>query len=788
MLRDKLLEDETLRIALSAIFVSFYFLFETLSFKGYLLWHAGSLSSWLDVLRVSRPEMLFVAVSIFALAIFSLFLKRIWSRLYSKFFVLLIIIASLALVIHSALFLITGTGISRDYLQNFLKNPAEVNKMILAELRPLYAVLLILQAGLAMWLSRLPGSKFFTRLKERIISYLSVLTLRKITLTVSIIFLLVLELGALLPPLETVNRSITQMPFLELIKGFVPKKEAENLSIKIEPEERLDGEIELEPGPSFSPLNVVLIIFESLSWKYCDIYNPGLGATPFLEKLSGEGLVVERLYTVDPHTSKALIPVIAGIYPYPEPDVYEARPGILPEKALPHLLKKFGYRTGFFQTANNYEERPSVVANLGFEDFYGLFQLPAEGFADVNYFGKEEMMMLEPSLEWIEKDKDRPFFLTYLTLCTHHQYGFPPDFPQKDFRVGNKNLNRYLNAVRYTDYFISRVFEEFKKRRLLERTVFIIVGDHGEAFGEHGLVGHNYSLWEEGLRVPGIVYAPGLGKAQGTIDGFRSLLDVPPTVCELLGFNVKHGHFVGTSLLQTVEEDRLLYFTGWSKSRVLALRRGRQKYIFGENKISGEAYDNILDPEDRRNLYEADGRVDIQFLNSREQAARWFNAVAAQYVEWRKEAEARAMSPKPESFLNQVQAEFGGLVEVYGYGLFPTQTEPGRTAWIRAGLKAKAKIKRPVRLMLVLKHETGGGTFGQTISPRIPLDRLNPEDYTTADSIFVIPADWSEGKIHVFLSVLDEKPGTFLDLKVSGNDADENLLPLGKLEIFRPPD
>jgi len=64
-----------------------------------------------------------------------------------------------------------------------------------------------------------------------------------------------------------------------------------------------------------------------------------MGVTPFLEDLSKKGLTVERLYSVVPHTTKALIPIVAGIYPYLQPDVYEAIPGILPPKALPYLLK-----------------------------------------------------------------------------------------------------------------------------------------------------------------------------------------------------------------------------------------------------------------------------------------------------------------------------------------------------------------------------------------------------------------------------------------------------------------
>lgn len=613
---------------------------------------------------------------------------------------------------------------------------------------------------------------------------------KKGVLVLIILFIIFLEAAALLPPLESVHPAIKQVPFFEMIESFIPEEpETVATAVEILPEERLGGPIILEPDKSFNQLNVVLIIFESLSWKYCDIYKPGLGATPFLAELGNKNLVVEKLYTVDPHTTKALITIIGGIYPYPEPEVLEARPGILPEKSLPHLLKRAGYRTAFFQTANNYEERPTVVSNLGYDLFRGLYHLPQEGFAYVNYFGKEEMMMLKPSLEWVDEDKKQPFFLTYMTLGTHHEYGFPPDFPAKDFGVKNDNLNRYLNAVRYTDYFIKRVFEEFEKRGLLKKTIFIIVGDHGEAFGEHGLSGHNYSLWEEGLRVPGIICAPALFTKPGEIRGFRSLLDIVPTVCDLIGLKIVEGEFVGKSLLTLPDDNREFFYTGWSESRVVAFRKGKDKYIFAQWDSFPEVYDNGIDSGDNNNVFKPKTEMVSEAEQYEARLKRWTNVLIAQYREWEKEAEEKFRSTKPEDFVNRISASFDGLFNAYGSGFFPEKTEPGRTVWVRVGLKCERKIKRPLRITVILKHEQNNLTYTQTLRPRFSLEELEAGNFATAESIMAIPGDWPVGKVRVYLGVLDERRGVYLKPEGDGFEQGESgLIHIGNITLFSADD
>lgn len=773
----------------SAIMLTSLFLFlQTLIIKMFMLKDAGSYSHFLDVFRVARADIVFLLIISLIFIVVALLSRGFYIGLKIAF-VVIAFIYSISMIAQAMLFKTTGFGITREYIQNFLHNLGEDLRMILSELAWAHWLGLGAVLILIIFLARLPYSSWFNRLVQRF-SKRSDQSLKKAAIVIMLTFFLFLESLALLPGLEDVHPAIKQVSVLELVSGFWPENEAEEaMAIELLPEERLDNPIILQPGREFQPRNIVLIIIESLSWKYCDVYNPGLGATPFLAELAKKSLVVERLYTVDPHTSKALIPIIGGIYPFPEPAVLEAKPGILPEKALPHILKKLGYRSAFFQTANNYEDRPGLVANLGYDLFRGLYHLPQEGFAYVNYFGREEMMMLGPSLEWIEKAPGQPFLLTYLTLSTHHEYGYPPDFPATNFDVKNENQNRYLNALRYTDSFIRKLFDEFKKRNLDNKTIFIILGDHGEAFGEHGLSGHNYTLWEEGLRVPGIIYAPGIFKESGTIEGFRSILDIVPTVCEFLGLDLKEGNFIGKSLLSPADDNRELFFTGWTKSRIMGYRKGRKKFLFPSWSSGAEIYDNLIDLDDKHNLFGLSDEIRAEAVDHRERTRKWWESVAVQYRQWERKAEPEFKSSRPEEFANRIEASIDSLVTIYGYGYFPDKTEPGRTVYINIGLKCNNKVKRPLQLKVILRPEQMDRTADFSLTPRLPLENLQPGEYVSAETIIAVPSDWPFGISRLYMGVMDEKDTSFLKPSGFGFEAREDgIIFLGVLNIFSADD
>ena len=735
---------------LSTLPYALFILAQGFLIKRAMLLKAGSLLSEFDTFRASRVDVMLFGVFAFISAMLISASRRPLRGLFICVYSGAMFVAGIYQLANLAYYEGTGAALSREVLSYWFKNMGENRGLIASEARPDRLVLVGIQVLALVLCLLLPWLKRARRWAERNTGAPGVLA-------AYLVGAIVLEAYSFVPPLADVHPALEPWAPNEGFLGGQAGEQRLPKDFVILEDARMDGRLVLEKDPAVPARNVVLIIFESLNWKNSDVYTPGKGTTPFLAELARRGAVIDRLYTVVPHTTKALVSILCGIYPYLEPEVKESVPRILPERGLAHLLRKEGYATAFFQTANNYESRNQVVANMGFETFKGVFDMPAEGFSDTNYFGKEERMMLGPSLEWVDAQRGRPFFLTYLTLCTHHDYETPATWPIRDFGVSDKAENQYLNAVRYTDEFIKEVMAGFRKRGLDKDTLFIIVGDHGEAFMEHGAKGHNMTLYEEGLRALGLVYAPGLVAPNEIIPGYRSILDIVPTACDALGLRVREGRFIGKSLFRPVPADRALHFSAWSRRWGLAMREGPVKTIFWPMKMKFEVFDNETDP------FDAQKRMEL-LKNDRNGSGdpggrmeHWADTVNAQYLEWERATIELALAEAPR-LLNPVQGSFDGLVSVFGYEAYPEATYRERNIWIKIGLRSDARILRPLVLMLRFEHPGG-----RSYSWQVPVqaleryDQLAPGMYFTTETFLRVPVDWPLGGSDLFVGVQDKR-------------------------------
>ena len=234
----------------------------------------------------------------------------------------------------------------------------------------------------------------------------------------------------------------------------------------------------------------------------------------------------------------------------------------------------------------------------------GVEDLDTETFHRKAYFGFEDRTALGPALDWARQTSDRgfPFFLNFLTLTSHHPYDVPTDFPSVDYGVSNPELNAYYNALRYTDELLRSFVTQMTESGIAGNTVFIILGDHGEAFQEHMERTHGNVVWDEALRVPAVLYAPGLIPAGKVITGGRQHIDLLPTIADLLNVNVAGGHLPGRSLLAEVPSDRTLYHHSLDDGRVMALRRDSLKFMYFYKHAPSKVYNYVSDPEERYDL------------------------------------------------------------------------------------------------------------------------------------------------------------------------------------------
>jgi lipoteichoic acid synthase len=375
--------------------------------------------------------------------------------------------------------------------------------------------------------------------------------------------------------------------------------------------------------------HVALIHLESTRERSSTPYNKEIQTQPYLAGLARESLLVERAYTTIPHTSKAMVSVDSGLYPHPSTDVVEARPGGIPARCLAELLGEQGYRTAWFQSATQtFEDRAQLVKNFGYDHFQAYESMKTSGFQPANYLGYEDDIMLGPSRKWLEENAADPTLVMFMGVTPHHQYLAPTRYGRKTF-ASKPGLNRYLNAIRYDDFWVKNIIQTYKDLGLYEDTVFLIYGDHGEGFGEHGRFQHDGVIWEEGLRVPLIIHDPRSFHGGARVEGPAHLMDFAPTVVDMLGYEVRGGEYPGRSILGTLPEDRTLYFGCRPDLLSMASITGNEKYIYHFGNLPEEFYDLSKDPFEQHNLAGRAGKTKLE--EKRSALLEWHTNASAVY-------------------------------------------------------------------------------------------------------------------------------------------------------------
>jgi arylsulfatase A-like enzyme len=729
--------------------------------------------------RVFAPDLAF-ALSV--TAVFCFLVSRLPPPGRALATVLHAVVMTYALLFTGAshgFFQATGENLSWSHIDVWISNFKEVREVMASEetgSRALFAYGQVLPALLLALLPFLPRLRRALRARP-ILPTRTALTALAAPLAASLLLALVPEASG---QAQTISRCVA----MDILEDFARDELLPEPEVVISSQERLDGSLVLERKPDAPQLNVVLMLFESLNWKSSDVFTPGLGVTPFLEELAKQSLVVETQYTVLPHTTKALVPINCGIYPYLDTEAREATPGILPRRCLAHILRNHGYATAFFQPAGDFEKRDRLVANMGYETYRGLNDMPQEGFEQTNYFGREEKMMLRPSMDWVDAQKGRPFLLTYLTLSTHHNYVTPQSFPTRDYPVDDLDHRNFYNAARYIDTFFAEAFAEFEKRGLLDNTVFIIVGDHGEAFGEHGRRQHDLVLWEEGIHAFSMLHSPKLFPEPGRITGTRSHLDIVPTVCDLLGIEVKQGEFLGSSLLAPVPDDRTLYFSCWFKRRCLAMRQGPVKTLFHYGLKQMEVYDNESDPFDLTNLANIPP-TDKAFLDARRgDMERWAAVVNRQYDEWEDNLAAGVVSTTRPEIATPLPATFSDRIELVGVDAAPAQADAGQDIKVTYVFKALKPLEPTDKLFVHLVHRNG--TVNGDHVPgwgSYPLDKWEPGQYVTDEHTLHIPGTWGSGPARLMVGFWNSKSGKRFPISGTQAAIDDTRLVVATVDV-----
>jgi arylsulfatase A-like enzyme len=377
--------------------------------------------------------------------------------------------------------------------------------------------------------------------------------------------------------------------------------------------------------------NVIVLLVESLRADQLRAYGGTKDVMPTLDALAREARVFTNAYTQASHSNYADLGPLSSHYPLRSRTIhYPPRDPTYPRVLIYDVLKALGYHTSVFSSQNehwenviHYIKTASVDRFFHGENFDGptYVMLGDTGLANWVKQTKragsvDDRFTVREAIKWIESLDGEPFSM-YLNLQNSHvPYPVPEDFPRRfspatlDFTITFGHFPRakaevvkgvYADSLAYVDSQIGRLFEFLRTRGLWERTLIVVTGDHGQAFYEHGFASHASELYNEVMRVPLLIRAPGLGS--GLDDRPAQHVDVPPSVFELLGLP-PHPSFQGISLFDTERhEDRSLYMVCQTPlAHQYAVVRSGFKLLYDERRNSYKLYDLVRDPAETTDL------------------------------------------------------------------------------------------------------------------------------------------------------------------------------------------
>lgn len=350
------------------------------------------------------------------------------------------------------------------------------------------------------------------------------------------------------------------------------------------------------PRPS-----LVLITLDTVRADHLGSYGDRAAATPALDRLAREGVRFADATTHAPITGPAHVGILTGMYP--------ARFGIRDNAATPipsevvtlaEYLKGSGYRTGAFIGSFVLDRA------YGFDQGFELFDSEFAGFDPRARLNAERpaAVVVERAIAWLKTlSPGQPFFAWIHLYDAHSPYTPPPPFDAA-FRT-----RPYDGEIAAVDRAIGAVITLLEERGLLDRTLIVAIGDHGESLEEHGEKTHGVFLYDSVLRIPWVMRLAGRERAGTVIREQVRAVDLMPTVLDALQVTPPK-ELDGESLLGVIRgrprQDvppayaetyypKLHY--GWSELR--AVRVGDWKYIEAPRP---ELYALRTDPSERNNV------------------------------------------------------------------------------------------------------------------------------------------------------------------------------------------
>ena len=353
--------------------------------------------------------------------------------------------------------------------------------------------------------------------------------------------------------------------------------------------------------------NIIFITVDTTRADRMGFLGSKRGLTPNLDTLARQGVVFERAYSQAPLTPVSHATIFTGTYPqfHTVTDFGHPLPALLP--FVPEILKKSGYHTGAFIGSLILDPKASMAPGFdrGFDVFEAGFR-PKHGPDESRYDTVERRAgdVVHRAITWLGKNRPAPFFMWVHLYDPHAPYDPPPPY---DTRFKDP----YDGEIAYADASLGKLFAYLRQHGLYERSLIVMMSDHGESLGAHGEAMHGIFLYDETIHVPLLFKLPGAVLAGRRVSSRVRLVDVAPTLLSMLSLPLPptfqgeslvplmkaSSKIAGADLTAYAETDYPHRAFGWSALR--SLRSGKYLYVRAPKP---ELYDQSQDTSDQHNL------------------------------------------------------------------------------------------------------------------------------------------------------------------------------------------
>jgi arylsulfatase A-like enzyme len=383
------------------------------------------------------------------------------------------------------------------------------------------------------------------------------------------------------------------------------------------------------PAPPARPHNVVVLVIESLRSDELAAYGSRLPVMPAIDSVAQDATVFLDHYAVATHSNYSAVSPVSSQFPLRDERTHIYPKNIQYSRVLLYdILKPLGYRTAIVSSQN--EEWGGMVNFLASDrldhffhagTYAGETYVPEEDTGFARYalkYGRsgkiDDAKTINEAIRWIGIDSTAAPFMMYINLQNSHvPYPIPANAPtpfgprKPSFSIGFNYFPKdsaevvrgvYRNALHYVDAQVGRLIDHLKNTGQWSNTIFVVVGDHGQAFFEHGFAAHSNELYEELLRTPLVIRAPDMRSELRA--GLAQHVDIAPTILDLLGLP-PHPGFQGMSLVSGTR--------AFAYSIVQTTMANQYGIVHGHHKLVIDTRTNQLvlrdlaaDPAERHNV------------------------------------------------------------------------------------------------------------------------------------------------------------------------------------------